>query len=161
MTITLYNISHLYDVDDSVVFYKRELYKESNQLHQGILDGTHIAHDIFGRPMDATEAAEQLLIMVDSPSELTATEAIYHNMELGKQILALWREYVMIRNAELGISGIGIAQLQNFYLVICALLSGMLAEAALMIEAAPTDEIITDYIKQRFATACRVADRIP
>lgn len=159
MIIKLYNISHLYEAGE-IVFFKKELYKVSNDLHQKILSGEVIAYDIFGRTMDASDATDQLLIMVDSPVVLTTTEAIYHNMELGKQILALWREYVILKSAELGISGQGMTQLQNFYLLECALLAGMLYEASQMISDMPEDDIITPYIKQRFSTACITADRL-
>lgn len=159
MIIKLYNISHLYEAGE-IVFFKKELYKVSNDLHQKILSGEVIAYDIFGRTMDASDATDQLLIMVDSPVVLTTTEAIYHNMELGKQILALWREYVILKSAELGISGQGMTQLQNFYLIECALLAGMLYEASQMISDMPEDDIITPYIKQRFSTACITADRL-
>lgn len=140
----------------------KELYKTSNALHQNILSGAGavVAYDIFGNAMTASDAAEQLLIMVDSPDVLTLTEAIYHNMEVGKQILALWREFVILKSTELGISGQGMTQLQNFYLIECALLAGMLYEASHMISDMPEDDIITPYIKQRFSTACITADRL-
>lgn len=159
MIIKLYNISHLYEAGE-IVFFKKELYKTSNALHQNILSGAVVAYDIFGNVMTASDAAEQLLIMVDSPDVLTLTEAIYHNMEVGKQILALWREYVILKSTELGISGHGMTQLSNFYLIECALLAGMLWEASQMVLAIPCNEVITEYIKQRFSTACITADRL-
>ena len=159
MTVTLYDISHLYEAGE-IIFYKKELYKTSGPLHNQILNGTVVAYDIFGNVMTPTEAAEQLLLMVDSPAPLTTTEAIYHNMEVGRQILALWREYVIIKSAELGITGQGITQLQNFYLIECALLAGMLYEASQMTLLMPEDQVITSYIKGRFAQACITADRL-
>lgn len=159
MIIKLYNISHLYEAGE-IVFFKKELYKTSNALHQNILSGAVVAYDIFGNAMTASDAAEQLLIMVDSPDVLTLTEAIYHNMELGKQILALWREYVIIKSKELGITGQGIEQLEQFYLIECALLGGMLYEASQMMLDIPENVVITSYIKQRFSQACLSADRI-
>ena len=159
MEVTLYDISHLYEAGE-IIFYKKELYKTSGPLHNQILNGTVIAYDIFGNVIPPAEAAEQLLAMVDSPAPLSTTEAIYHNMEVGRQILALWREYVIIKSAELGITGQGITQLQNFYLVECALLAGMLYEAAQMTLQMPEDKVITEFIKGRFATACTTADRL-
>jgi hypothetical protein len=159
MIIKLYNISHLYEAGE-IVFFKKELYKTSNELHQHILNGTVVAYDIFGNAMSANDAADQLLIMVDSPDVLTLTEAIYHNMEVGKQILALWREYVILKSTELGISGHGMTQLSNFYLIECALLAGMLWEASQMVLAMPCNEVITEYIKHRFSQACITADRL-
>ena len=159
MTVTLYDISHLYEAGE-IIFYKKELYKTSGPLHNQILNGTVIAYDIFGNVMIPEEAAEQLLAMVDSPAPLNTTEAIFHNMEVGKQILSLWREYVIIKSAELGITGQGITQLQNFYLIECALLASMLFEAAQMTMLMPEDQVITAFIKQRFATACTTADRL-
>ena len=159
MIVTLYDISHLYEAGE-IIFYKKELYKISGSLHNQILNGTVIAYDIFGNVMTPTDAAEQLLAMVDSPAPLNTTEAIFHNMEVGKQILSLWREYVIIKSAELGITGQGITQLQNFYLIECALLAGMLFEAAQMTMLMSEDQVITAFIKQRFATACNTADRL-
>lgn len=159
MIVKLYDISPLYEAGE-IIFYKKELYKISGPLHNKILNGNVIAYDIFGNVMPAVEAAEQLLAMVDSPAPLNTTEAIYHNMEVGRQILALWREYVIIKSAELGITGQGITQLQNFYLIECALLAGMLYEASQMTLLMPEDKVITPYIKGRFAQACITADRL-
>lgn len=159
MILTLYDIPRIYEAGE-IIFYKKELYKISGSLHNQILNGTVVAYDIFGNAMAPAEAAEQLLAMVDSPAPLNTTEAIFHNMEVGKQILSLWREYVIIKSAELGITGQGITQLQNFYLIECALLAGMLFEAAQMTMLMPEDQVITAFIKQRFATACNTADRL-
>ena len=117
MIIHLYGISQLYEAGEEIVFYKKELYKISNVIHQKLLSGEVIAYDIFGRAMTGNDAAEQLLIMVDSPVVLSTTEAIYHNMAVGQQILALWREYVIIKSRELGVTGQGMEQLQSFYLI--------------------------------------------
>ena len=81
-------------------------------------------------------------------------------MELGKAILAKFREYVIRRNAELGISGNGIALLQNFNLIAVALLAGMLYEASSLILLIPEDQVITAEIKQKFSLACLSADHI-
>lgn len=159
MILTLYDIPRIYEAGE-IIFYKKELYKISGSLHNQILNGTVVAYDIFGNAITSAEAAEQLLAMVDSPAPLNTTEAIVHNMEVGKQILSLWREYVIIKSAELGITGQGITQLQNFYLIECALLAGMLFEAAQMTMLMPEDRVITAFIKQRFATACNTADRL-
>jgi hypothetical protein len=85
---------------------------------------------------------------------------ITRNMELGKSILALWREYVIIKSRELGITGQGIAQLEQFYLIECAMLGGMLSEASQMVLTMPTNIVITDDIKDRFSKACVSADHI-
>ena len=159
MILTLYDIPRIYEAGE-IIFYKKELYKISGSLHNQILNGTVVAYDIFGNAITSAEAAEQLLAMVDSPAPLNTTEAIVHNMEVGKQILSLWREYVIIKSAELGITGQGITQLQNFYLIECALLAGMLFEAAQMTMLMPEDRVITAFIKQRFSTACNTADRL-
>lgn len=159
MTIKLYDISHLFEAGE-IVFFKKELYKTSNSLHQQILNGEVTPYDIFGNAMSPDDAATQLLRMVDSPEILSTPESIYHNMELGKQILALWREYVIIKSKELGITGQGIEQLEQFYLIECALLGGMLYEASQMVLDIPENVVITSYIKQRFSQACLSADRI-
>lgn len=159
MINTLYNISPLFEAGE-IVFYKKELYKTSNQLHSDILNGVVIPFDIFGNEMDKVEAAEHLLSMIDSPEILSTSQAIYHNMQLGKQILALWREYVIIKSKALGITGQGLEQIQQFYLVECALLGGMLWEASQMVLAIPENDVITSYIKNRFSHACLSADRI-
>lgn len=161
MTITLHTTSNLFGVDAEVVYYKRELYKRSNRLRQDIEAGTVTAYDIFGNPIEKDLAVRQLLQMVDSPEELSIPDAVYHNMEIGKGILALWREYIILKSKELGISGKGIEQLTAFHLIIDALLSGMLWEASQMVLQIPTDALVTDYIKNRFSQACLSADRLP
>ena len=161
MTITLHSIPKLFSADDEIIFYKKELFKTSHTLHAGILAGDIIANDIFGNRMDAADAASQLLTMVDSPVELSIPDAISYNMEIGRQILALWREYVIIKSAELGISGKGLEQLTSFHLIIDALLAGMLWEANKMVLTIPTDDLVTDFIKTRFSHACLSADRLP
>ena len=161
MTITLHTISNLFSIDTEVVYYKRELYKRSNQLRQDIEAGKVVAYDIFGNPIDSALAVRQLLAMTDSPEELSIPDAVYHNMEIGKGILALWREYIIVQSAKLGTTGKGIEQLTAFHLIIDALLAGMLWEASRMVMTIPTDELVTDYIKTRFSQACLSADRLP
>ena len=73
MIIRLYDTSQLYEVGDEIVFFKKELYKTSNAIHQKLLSGEVVAYDIFGRAMTAEDAAERLLVMVDSPEELATT----------------------------------------------------------------------------------------
>lgn len=158
MIAPLFDISHLYEAGE-IVYYKKDLYKISGQLHSDILNNTIKAYNIFGEEMAPDEAAAQLLLMVDNPAPLSRTAAIYHNMDIGKQILALWREYVMIKSDALSITGQGIPQLKNFFLIECALLGGMLNEASQMISEAPEDSIVTPLIKQRFSTACLTANR--
>lgn len=161
MTITLHTISNLFGVDADVVFYKRELYKRSNQIRQDIEDGSVTAYDIFGNPIEKDMAVRQLLAMTDSPEDLSIPDAVYHNIEVGKGILALWREYIIVQSAKLGISGKGTEQLMAFHLIIDALLSGMLWEASAMVLQIPTDDLVTEYIKTRFSQACLSADRLP
>ena len=161
MTITLHTISNLFGIDAEVVFYKRELYKRSNQIRQDIEAGTVTAYDIFGNPIEKELAVRQLLAMTDSPESMSIPDAVYHNMEIGEGILALWREYIIVKSRELGISGKGIEQLTAFHLIIDALLAGMLWEASKMVLSIPTDELVTEYIKTRFSQACLSADRLP
>lgn len=161
MTITLHTISNLFGIDTEVVFYKRDLYKRSNQLRQGIEAGTVIAYDIFGNAIEPGIAVRQLLAMTDSPDVLSIPDAVYHNMEIGRGILALWREYIIVKSKELGITGKGLEQLAAFHLIIDALLAGMLWEASQMVLTIPTDELVTEYIKTRFSQACLSADRLP
>lgn len=86
---------------------------------------------------------------------------IIRNMELGKSILAIFREWVYRKNAELGISGNGVDLLQSFYLIECALLAGMLSEASYLIaNTIPDTNIITAECKSKFAQACTSADHI-
>lgn len=86
---------------------------------------------------------------------------IIRNMELGKSILAKFREWVYRKNDELGISGNGIELLQSFYLIECALLAGMLSEASYLIaNIIPETNIITAECKSKFAQACISADHI-
>ena len=86
---------------------------------------------------------------------------ILRNMELGKVILAKFREWVYRRNAELGISGNGIELLQSFYLIECALLAGMLSEASYLIaNTIPETNIITAECKLKFSNACSSADHV-
>ena len=86
---------------------------------------------------------------------------IIRNMELGKSILAIFREWVYRKNAELGISGNGVEILQSFYLIECALLAGMLSEASYLIaNITPDTNIITAECKSKFAQVCTSADHI-
>lgn len=159
MVLIQKDIPRIYDAD-GIVFYKKELYKISGALHSKILNGSIKAYDIFGNEMLPDIAANQLLDMVDDPAPLSINSAIWYNTEVGKQILVLWREYVIIKSKELGITGQGIPQLQNFYLIECALLAGLLSEASEMVMLMPEDQLITPFIKERFATACLTADRL-
>ena len=161
MTITLHTISNLFGVESEVIFYQRELYKRSNQLRQDIEAGTVTAYDIFGNPIEKDLAVRQLLAMTDSPEDLSIPDAVYNNMEIGKGILALWREYIIVKSRELGITGKGLEQLAAFHLIIDALLAGMLWEASQMVLTIPTDDLVTDFIKTRFSQACLSADRLP
>lgn len=86
---------------------------------------------------------------------------IIRNMELGKSILAKFREWVYKKNAELGISGNGVELLQSFYLIESALLAGMLSEASYLIaNTIPDTDIVTAECKSKFSQACTSADHI-
>lgn len=85
---------------------------------------------------------------------------ILRNMEVGKQILALWREYVILKTDELGVSGQGIEQLNAFSNIGVALTFGCLAEAAELIPSMAEDNVVTAEIKQKFINACLSGDHI-
>ena len=122
---------------------------------------TPVIKDIFGNDVVRYVAVDEADNNRNRDSIVNSMgDQIIRNMELGKQILALWREYVIIKSKELGITGQGIEQLEQFYLIECALLGGMLYEASQMVLDIPENVVITSYIKQRFSQACLSADRI-
>lgn len=85
---------------------------------------------------------------------------ILRNMELGLNIVAKWREYVILKTDELGISGKGIEHLNAFSNIGVALTFGCLAEASELIPSMVEDNVVTAEIKQKFINACLSADHI-
>lgn len=85
---------------------------------------------------------------------------ITRNMELGKLILAKFREWVCVKNEELGLSGNGVELLNSFYLIECALLAGMLSEASELIAQITETAVITAECKVKFEAACLSADHM-
>ena len=85
---------------------------------------------------------------------------ILRNMELGLIIVAKWREYVILKSAELGINGQGLVQLNAFSSIGIALTFGCLAEAAELIPSMVEDNVVTAEIKQKFINACLSGDHI-
>ena len=81
-------------------------------------------------------------------------------MELGLDIVAKWREYCAIKAAELGITGVGLTQLNAFSDIGIALTFGCLAEAAQLIPSMTEDSVVTAEIKAKFVNACLSADHI-
>lgn len=156
MTIFTDTISPLYTVGDEVVFYKKDLYKTVNQLHQELLAGEKAGMDIFGNVLESQVAANYLLRMVDYPGELSYAERVALNCQIGNYLVALWREYVY----RTGAHGQGVAQLQAFSTIGLGLMMGCLYEAAQMIPQMPEDDVVNLVIKGRFAAACVAADRL-
>lgn len=118
--------------------------------------------DIFGSDVSMYDAQAEANSNSNRDSTITNTCCqIIRNMELGKAILAKFREWVYRKNAELGISGNGIELLQSFYLIECALLAGMLSEASYLISnIIPETDIITAECKEKFSLACTSADHV-
>ena len=85
---------------------------------------------------------------------------IIRNMELGRSILAKFREWVYRKNAELGISGNGVELLNSFYMIEAALLAGMLDEASTLISQITETVVVTAECKTRFSLACLSADHM-
>lgn len=156
MTVFTETISPLYSIDGIVVFYQKNLYKSVNTFHQALLSGNSKAMDIFGNQLTPDVAAQHLLHMVDYPGELSYAEKVGINSQIGRYLVALWREYV----ASTGVAGQGIPQLQAFSPIGLGLLLGCLYEGALMIPSMPEDSVITPEIKSRFSLACLAADRL-
>ena len=118
-------------------------------------------HDIFGDDVAVAEAMSEADKNRNRDSTVTNTCCkITRNMELGKIILAKFREWVYMKNEELGISGNGIELLNDFYMIEAALLAGMLDEASTLISRITETEVVTATCKQRFAAACLSADHM-
>lgn len=122
---------------------------------------TPVIKDIFGDDVLMFYANTEADDNANRDRSIAGTRCqIIRNMELGKSIIAKFREYVIRRNDELGISGNGITLLQNFNLIAVALLTGMLYEASSLILQMPEDQVITAEIKQKFSLACLSADHL-
>lgn len=122
---------------------------------------TPVIKDIFGDDIIMFDAVTESGNNRDRDSTITNTYCkIVRNMELGKQVLAKFREWVYRKNAELGISGNGIELLQAFYLIEAALLAGMLSEASTLISQITEATVVTAECKQRFSAACLSADHM-
>lgn len=123
---------------------------------------TPVIKDIFGNDIARYIAVDEADNNRNRDSTINDMGSqILRNMELGKIILAKFREWVYRRNAELGISGNGIELLQSFYLIECALLAGMLSEASYLIaNTIPETNIITAECKLKFSNACSSADHV-
>lgn len=142
----------VYSINDNVVF---------GQAFRVPSYPTPVIKDIFGDNVLMFYANDEADNNRNRDSTITGTCCqIIRNMELGKSIIAKFREYVIRRNAELGISGNGITILQNFNLIAVALLCGMLYEASSLISQMPEDQVITAEIKQKFSLACLSANHI-
>lgn len=122
---------------------------------------TPVIKDIFGNEVASYAAVTEAdnnrnrdSVIVDKGGQ------ILRNMELGLNIVAKWREYVILKTDELGIDGQGIAQLNAFSNIGVALTFGCLAEAAELIPSMVEDNVVTAEIKQKFINACLSADHI-
>lgn len=123
---------------------------------------TPVIKDIFGIDVVRYVAVEEADNNRNRDSVVNNMgDQIIRNMELGRSILAKFREWVYRKNAELGISGNGVEMLQSFYLIECALLAGMLSEASYLIANIISEtDIITAECKSKFSQACTSADHI-
>ena len=122
---------------------------------------TPVIKDIFGDDVIMFDAVTESGNNRNRDSTITDKGGqILRNMELGLAIVAKWREYVILKSAELGISGQGLVQLNAFSNIGIALTFGCLAEAAELIPAMAEDSVVTAEIKQKFISACLSADHI-
>lgn len=122
---------------------------------------TPVIKDIFGNEVANYVAITEADNNRNRDSIITDTSGqILRNMELGLAIVAKWREYVILKSAELGVSGQGIEQLNSFSNIGVALTFGCLAEAAELIPSMVEDNVVTAEIKQKFIEACLSADHI-
>jgi len=142
----------LYSINDTVVFGKAF----SVPSHP-----TPRLRDLFGEDVSNAEAISEADKNRNRDSTVTNTfTKITRNMELGKIILAKFREWVYRKNEELGISGNGVELLSSFYMIECALLAGMLSEASQLISQITENAVITAECKTKFRAACLSADHI-
>lgn len=120
-----------------------------------------VIKDIFGDDVIMFDAITESGNNRDRDSTITNTCCkIVRNMELGKQVLAKFREWVYRKNEELGISGNGVELLSSFYMIECALLAGMLFEASELISQITETAVITADCKTKFSAACLSADHM-
>lgn len=142
----------VYSINDSVVFGKAFSVPSYP---------TPIIHDLLGEDVSMAEAMIEADKNRNRDSTVTNTcDKITRNMELGKIILAKFREWVYRKNEELGISGNGVELLQAFYMIEAALLAGMLDEASTLISQITETAVVTAECKQRFSAACLSADHM-
>lgn len=120
-----------------------------------------VIKDIFGNDVSSYAAVTEADNNRNRDSIITDTSGqILRNMELGLAIVAKWREHVILKSAELGISGQGLVHLNAFSHIGVALTFGCLAEAAELIPSMVEDNVVTAEIKQKFIEACLSADHI-
>lgn len=120
-----------------------------------------IIKDIMGNTVSMYEAMNESNNNINRDSSINCTCCkIKRNMELGLDIIAKWREYCIIKAAELGITGTGLTQLNAFSNIGIALTFGCLAEAAQLIPSMTEDSVVTAEIKAKFVNACLSADHI-
>lgn len=120
-----------------------------------------IIKDIMGNTVSMYEAMNESNNNINRDSSITCTCCkIKRNMELGLDIIAKWREYCVIKSAELGITGVGLTQLNAFSDIGIALSFGCLIEASQLIPSMTEDSIVTAEIKAKFVNACISADHI-
>ena len=120
-----------------------------------------IIKDIMGNTVSMYEAMNESNNNINRDSSITCTCCkIKRNMELGLDIIAKWREYCVIKAAELGITGTGLTQLSEFSNIGVALSFGCLIEASQLIPSMVEDSIVTAEIKSKFVNACISADHM-
>lgn len=142
----------VYSINDTVVFGKAFSVPSYP---------TPVIQDLFGEDVSMAEALSEADKNRNRDSTVTNTCCkITRNMELGKIILAKFREWVYRKNQELGISGNGVELLQAFYMIEAALLAGMLDEASTLISQSTETVVVTTECKQRFSAACLSADHM-
>lgn len=122
---------------------------------------TPVIKDIFGDDVVRYAAVDEADNNRNRDSTINDMGSqIIRNMELGKVILAKFREWVYRKNAELGISGNGVELLQAFYMIEAALLAGMLYEASTLISQITETMVVTAECKTKFSEACLSADHM-
>ena len=122
---------------------------------------TPVIKDIFGNDVIGYVAVAEADNNRNRDSAIVDKSGqILRNMELGLNIVAKWREYVILKTDDLGISGQGIEHLNAFSNIGIALTFGCLAEAAELIPSMVEDDVVTAEIKQKFINACLSADHI-
>ena len=142
----------VYSINDTVVFGKAfTVPSYPTPVIKGIF-GNEVAS--YAAVTEADNNRNRDSVIVDKGGQ------ILRNMELGLVLVAKWREYVILKSDELGISGQGLVQLNAFSNIGIALTFGCLSEAAELIPAMVEDNVVTAEIKQKFINACLSADHI-